>query len=105
MEQQVPRADDKMSENRPKQRNSMNVQQLPCMSEPPLRPVPALGYMQFYSMHKAFLDRNPLPPDRRQPTIPVDLYILHTEMMKVGGFQNVSFLASFLFDFDQFSRI
>ena len=89
MEQQVPRADDKMSENRPKQRNSMNVQQLPCMSEPPLRPVPALGYMQFYSMHKAFLDQNPLPPDRRQPTIPVDLYILHTEMMKVGGFQNV----------------
>ena len=101
MEPQVPRTDDEMPGNRPEQRNSIDIQQLPSMSGSPLRPVPALGYMQFYSMHKAFLDQNPLPPDRRRPPIPVDLYILHTEMMKVGGFQNVSFLASFLSDFER----
>ena len=54
--------------------------------------------IQFHQMHKAYLDRNGVPADRRQPSIqgtPIDLHILHLEMMKVGDLLNVGFF--FLF--------
>ena len=94
MEQQAFQAESAMAESRPEYRGQIGTQQLPNI---PLRQFPSLPAPQFYQMHKAYLDRNGVPSDRQQPTIqgvPIDLHILHTEMMKVGGFLNVGFSCS-----------
>ena len=73
--------------------------QLANMPKPPIRQFPPFPALQFHQMHKAYLDRNGVPADRRQPSIqgiPIDLHILHLEMMKVGGLLNVGFSLFYL---------
>ena len=93
MEQQALQAGCAMAESRREYRDQIGIQQLPNI---PIRQFPFLPAPQFYQMHKAYLDRNGVPADRQQPTIqgvPIDLHILHTEMMKVGGLLNVGFFS------------
>ena len=99
MEQQALQAGCEMTESQPGHRGHIGTQQLPNI---PIRQFPPIPAPQFHQMHKAYLDRNGVPADRRQPSIqgiPIDLHILHLEMMKVGGLLNVGFFFLFYLAF------